>query len=84
MADPPGGDFAEGNPLPTFHITPLGSGVGATAAVMAAGHGPLGAFMLSEQLEGMLGLATLPPKLMKRILNKEYIEMFEILRSRGG
>ena len=36
-------------------------------------------FMLSEQLEGMLGLATLPPKLMKRILNKEYIEMFEIL-----
>ena len=85
LAVPPGGDFAEGNPLPTFPITPLGSGVGATAAVMAAGHGPSGAtpmpdpFMLSEQLEGMLGLATLPPKLMKRILNKEYIEMFEIL-----
>ena len=85
LAAPPGGDFSKGNPLPTFPITPLGSGVGTTAAVMAAGHGLSGAtpmpdpVMLSDQLEGMLGLAMLPPKLMKRILNQEYIEMFEIL-----
>ena len=34
---------------------------------------------LTNNLEGMLGLAMLPPKLMKRILNKEYIEMYDIL-----
>ena len=40
---------------------------------------------LTNKLEGMLGLATLPPKLMKYmymyILNKEYIhvEMYDIL-----
>ena len=35
--------------------------------------------VVTAQLEGMLGLATLPLKLIKRIVAKEYVEMFEIL-----
>ena len=34
---------------------------------------------LTAQLEDMLGLTTLPPKLMKRIIAKEYMEMYKIL-----
>lgn len=79
--NPPIGTGME-NPLPTFPIAPLGSEISDTAVAMAADRNvpPVpDPTALTAQLEGMLGLATLPPKLMKRILNREYVDMFEIL-----
>ena len=84
-----GGSPAGGVRLPVFSLPPLGSDRGhplpTMAPSLAAGHpAPGGAPLpdpmdLTNKLEGMLGLATLPPKLMKRILQKEYVEMYEIL-----
>ena len=84
-----GGGPAGGVRLPVFSLPPLGGDprrpLPTMVQSMAAGQPPPGSAPLldptdlTNQLEGMLGLATLPPKLMKRIVQKEYIEMYEIL-----
>ena len=84
-----GGGPAGGVRLPLFSLPPLGRDprqpLPTMAQLLAAGQPPPGGAPLldptdpTNKLEGMLGLATLPPKLMKRILQKEYIGMYEIL-----
>ena len=86
---PAGGGPAGGVRLPVFSLPPLGGDprrpLPTMVQSMAAGQPPPGSAPLldptdlTNQLEGMLGLATLPPKLLKRIVQKEYIEMYEIL-----
>lgn len=82
----PCGGLLSSNPLPMFPMaSSLGSGALDTAKVIAGGQPASSSSSvpnptaLTDQLEGMLGLATLPPKLTKCIVNKEYIDRFKIL-----